>query len=244
MQNLQPSLLKSILQHGDTYSKGHRADPSECESLREAGVGMVTAHIEQLTLAGLVTDPFPILGVNGGMWIGYQLTDRARDITKSPETLNRECGALCGGPRHTVSEEVLKLRDECIACEINDDYREDFLRTLEEIQICFDAGCYNATLGLCGKIVEVCLKEALIRNSVSFDPNNMIGALIKLMREQVPHEYVDDALGNIVNVVNSSRITAVHAKGRIPVPSRDQTVMVISAMQDVVRRNNSRKVSK
>lgn len=69
----------------------------------------------------------------------------------------------------------------------------------------------------------------------------MVGALIKLIRERAPSEYLDPALQNVVNVINTSRITAVHAKERIPVPSRDQAIMVIFATRDVVRRNLSHK---
>jgi hypothetical protein len=44
---------------------------------------------------------------------------------------------------------------------------------------------------------------------------------------------------SVANIINTSRITAVHAKEKIPVPSRDQAVMVIFATRDVVRRNLS-----
>ena len=67
----------------------------------------------------------------------------------------------------------------------------------------------------------------------SFKPNS-IG-----LYERVPNEYLDPTLTNIANIINESRITAVHAKERIPIPSRDQAVMVIFATRDVVRRNLS-----
>jgi len=55
----------------------------------------------------------------------------------------------------------------------------------------------------------------------------------------VPGEYLDPTLTNVVNNINISRITAVHAKEKIPIPSRDQAIMVIFATRDVVRRNLS-----
>ena len=50
---------------------------------------------------------------------------------------------------------------------------------------------------------------------------------------------MDPTLANVVNIINVSRITAVHAREKIPVPSRDQAIMVIFATRDVVRRNLS-----
>lgn len=121
----------------------------------------------------------------------------------------------------------------------NENYREDFLKTLDEIRICFDEGCFIAAIGLCGKILEVCLKEVLLRHGIQCDPNAMVGTLIKSIKERAPSEYIDPTLMNVVNIINTSRITAVHAKERIPIPSRDQAIMVIFATRDVVRRNLS-----
>jgi hypothetical protein len=67
----------------------------------------------------------------------------------------------------------------------------------------------------------------------------MVGTLIKSIRERVPTEYIDPTLMNVVNIITTSRNTALHAKERIPIPSRDQAIMVIFATRDVVRRNLS-----
>ena len=85
----------------------------------------------------------------------------------------------------------------------------------------------------------MCLKEVLLRHNLQFDPNSMVGTLIKSIRERVPDEYLDSTLMNVVNNINMSRITALHAKEKIPIPSRDQAIMVIFAIRDVVRRNLS-----
>lgn len=57
--------------------------------------------------------------------------------------------------------------------------------------------------------------------------------------ECVEDAVMDPTLMNVVQIINSSRITAVHAQERVPVPSRDQAIMVIFATRDVVRRNLS-----
>jgi hypothetical protein len=171
------------------------------------------------------------------MWIGYTLSDKCRELAKSEADLRRAVAELTGGPRTEVSEAVSALLAESKQANINEMYREDFLKTLDEIRICFDEGCFIAAIALCGKILEVCLKETLSRHNVQSDPNAMIGGLIKSIKERVPSEYIDPALKNIVNIINMSRNTAIHAQERIPIPSRDQAVMVIFATRDVVRRN-------
>jgi len=198
---------------------------------------MVTTYIEQLSMIGLVEDPAPMFGTGGGMWIGYQLTDKARELAGSESDLRRAVADLIGGPRTEVSEAIALLHDECKATSLNVAYRENFLQTLAEIRVCFDDECYLATIGLCGKVLEVCLKEILARHEVEVDPNAMIGILIRSVRKRIPDEYIDPSLDSVASIINASRIGAVHAKENIPVPSRDQAIMVLFATRDVVRRN-------
>jgi hypothetical protein len=241
---LRFDLIQAIVKHGNQSGPDNTVDPSMSPDLRSAGVALVTTYIEQLSLVGVVRDPAPIFGAEGGMWIGYRLSDRGRELALSEPDLRRAVAELTGGPKTEVSESVALLQRECQDAQINEMYRDDFLKTLDEIRICFDEGCFIAAIGLCGKILEVCLKEVLLRNNVQCDPNAMVGTLIKSIRERVPDEYMDQTLMNVVNIINTSRITAVHAKERIPIPSRDQAIMVIFATRDVVRRNLSHWLTK
>jgi hypothetical protein len=236
---LQFDLIKSIVEAGADCVPGDTVDPSTNPNLRKAGVALVTTYVEQLSLIDIVCEPTPLFGAEGGMWIGYALTERGRQLSKSDPELQRAVAELTGGPKTEVSEAVSSLQRECSEAHLNDFYRDDFLKTLDEIRICFDEGCFIAAIGLCGKILEVCLKEVLLRNKIQFDLNSGVGSLIRMIRERVPNEYLDSTLMNVANIINTSRITAVHAKERIPIPSRDQAIMVIFATRDVVRRNLS-----
>lgn len=236
---LKFDLVKEIVQHGAKAGPQGITDPSASPLLRKAGVAMVTTYVEQLALLDLVRNPRPIFGSDGGMWIGYSLSEEGIALSRSEQRLRLAVADLTGDPRSEVSRSVEELREECKLAQINPNYREEFLHTLEEIAICFDNECYIAAIGLCGKILEVCLKEILIRHGVGFEPNVMVGMLIRSIKERASSEYIDPALTSIADIVNQSRITAVHAKERIPIPSRDQAVMVIFATRDVVRRNLS-----
>jgi hypothetical protein len=233
---LQFDLIVEIVRHGAASDPSDTVDPSLNARLAQAGVALVTTYIEQLSLLDIVRDPVPMFGSAGGMWIGYRLTDRGRELASSDTELKRAVARLTGDATSEVSQAVSDLQAECALASLNEVYREDFLKTLDEIRICFDEECFIAVTALCGKILEVCLKELLIRNGITPDPNAMVGSLIRSIRERLPATYLDPSLSNVVNIVNTSRITAVHARESIPVPSRDQAVMVVFATRDVVRR--------
>jgi len=236
---LEFNLIKSIVDAGARAMPGDTVDPSTSPNLRKPGVALVTTYVEQLSLLGMVCEPTPLFGAEGGMWIGYVLTERGRQLAQSDAELRRAVSQLTGGPKTEVSEAVSSLQQECSEAHINEVYRDDFLETLNEIRICFDEDCFIAAIGLCGKILEVCLKEILLRHGIQFDLKAGLGTLIRLIRDRVPNEYLDPTLTNVASIINESRITAVHAKERILIPSRDQAVMVIFATRDVVRRNLS-----
>jgi hypothetical protein len=235
---LKFDIIKEIVSHG-ARSYPEVADPSTSELLSKAGVALVTTYIEQLSLVEITKNPTPMFGANGGMWIGYEITEKAKTLLNSDDALRDAVQDLIHEKTSEVSQSVRDLIEECKTKNINENYKVDFLQTLKEIAICFDNDCFIASIGLCGKILEVCLKEILIRNKVTFDPNAMVGSLIQKIRDKVPNEYVDPSLMNVTNIINTSRITSVHAKEKIPIPSRDQAIMVIFATREVVRRNLS-----
>ena len=235
---LKFDIIKEIVRHGVQSYPGV-ADPSASEILSGAGVALVTTYIEQLSLLEITTNPTPMFGAKGGMWIGYEVTEKAKELSNSDNALREAVQELIHEKTSEVSESVRSLIEECRLKQINENYKVDFLQTLKEIAICFDNDCFIASIGLCGKILEVCLKEILIRSNVQFDPNAMVGTLLKTIREKVPNEYVDPSLSSVTNIINTSRITSLHAKERIPIPSRDQAIMVIFATRDVVKRNLS-----
>ena len=236
---LKFDIIKEIVRHA---ARSYPAvdDPSTSDVLSRAGVALVTTYIEQLSLLDIIRNPTPLFGVKGGMWIGYEITEKARELAQSDDALRASVQELIHEKSSEVSQSVRSLIDECRLKEINENYKTDFLQTLKEIAICFDNDCFIASIGLCGKILEVCLKEILMRNNVQIDPNAMVGTLLKTIREKVPTEYVDPSLSSVTSIINTSRITSVHAKERIPIPSRDQAIMVIFATREVVRRNLSK----
>lgn len=114
-------------------------------------------------------------------------------------------------------------------------YYEDLTITFAELLVCYRQDCRIAVLCLSGKLLEVALKTALLARGVAFDDNWMIGTLIKKVRESLP-DYIDPTLGNIANIINTSRIPAVHCKTKVPIPSHAQMNMVVYAVIDIMTR--------
>ena len=235
--SLNIEIVKELIRLG-TNSNGAITDPSESEVLRNFGVAPVTAHIEKLSLLELVKDAQPVFGRGGGMWIAYSLSSKGIACGHDASLLDSALASLSNDkPVNEVSKSVYELIAVCRNKPISANYKDDFIKTLEEIAICFQHDCYIATITLCGKILEICLIDVLQRNNINTDNIKMLGNMIKAIRDNVPAQYIDPSLESIANIISKSRNSAVHFNEAIPIPSRDQTVMVIFATRDVVNRN-------
>ena len=234
IMTLNFDLLKKIMQVGGN-SYPQLVDPSEHEALNQRGVAEVTANIEKLALLGLIKDASPIFGANGGMWIGYALTEKGHECAQDDTILDQIISAIVP-PVNEVSESVRDLADQCRNSNIDTNYKEDLVRTIDEIAKCFENDCHIAVISMCGKVMEVCLTQILIRNEIDPTEYRMIGRLLGAVRANVDDFYMDDALINIGKIISRSRNTAIHFNQMIPVPSRDQAIMVIFATRDMVNR--------
>lgn len=112
--------------------------------------------------------------------------------------------------------------------------KDDIIYDLHEIIGCFSSNSNRACLALCGRCLELVLKSRLITEGITFDDNWMVGKLLALYAEK--GIYIDPATKNVLNVINTQRIMGVHAKEKTPIPSREQTIMVIYAITDVGKR--------
>ena len=91
-------------------------------------------------------------------------------------------------------------------------------------------------MALSGKLLEICQKQLMIDNKIQFNVRLMIGELLKKLKELGCAKYLDQTLPEIAVIINKSRIPAVHTMERIPVPSKNQAIMVIHAVVDTLNR--------
>ncbi|GCD78015.1 hypothetical protein JCM31826_14970 [Thermaurantimonas aggregans] len=65
--------------------------------------------------------------------------------------------------------------------------------------------------------------------------NGQIRNLLCTIKLNLPKIHLDPALSNVANIFSRSRNTAIHYNEVIPIPSRDQNIMVTFAMREFVR---------
>jgi hypothetical protein len=203
--------------------------------IRQFGNAAIANILEKLGAAGIVADVNPTFGV-GGLGFAYRLAPAIVSSLTDRESIINLVDDFLGGGTDETSASIGRLLRRCKDHSINPVYVDDLLATLKELRLCFANECYIACLALSGKLLEICLKQTMISSNIPFDENWMIGKLLKELRAADPNRYLDQSLGDVANIINKSRIPAVHTLEKVPVPSREQAVMVINAVVDTVNR--------
>jgi len=227
-----------IVKLGVTRQREHPGQYIEANAdadVKSAGNAAIANSLEFLGKHRVVIDVQPCI-CEGGMGFKFIIDPTLVEELSDDQAIARKIQAIYGGTQSETSLTVADLLDDCERVTINSVYREDLLTSIRELQVCFDSACYIACLALSGKILEICLKQLMIDHKILFDDSWMIGLLLKKIRESNCPKYIDPSLGNLGNIINQSRIPAVHAKERIPVPSKEQAIMVIHAVVDLARR--------
>jgi len=227
-----------IIRHGysvQTDNPSGFVEANADQTLRGFGNAAIANLLEMLGGCGVVQEVMPTLG-GGGIGFAYRLNpDIVSQISGGKSIVDIADDALSGSLNDT-SAALGGLLRRCRERPINPIYADDLLATLAELRTCFANECYIACLALSGKLLEICLKQLFISKSIHFEERWMIGELLRKLREADPERYLDQSLGDIANIINKSRIPAVHSKERVPVPSREQAVMVINAVVDTMNR--------
>jgi hypothetical protein len=225
-------IAHEIINHGNADQS--MTDPSLSQLLKSHGVAKVTNMIEQLSAFDLIDDAQPGKGDDGKGWIFYSLSELAIEYKGDSEKLRSALVKASSPPLNEIAQSIKELADLCDGAEINPNFKADYIQTLDEIAICFNHDCYIATISLCGKILEISLTDILQRNAIDTSNIRMIGQLIHAARENLHLRYIDNTFYDVARIISKSRNTAVHFNDGIPVPTRDQAVMVIFATRHFV----------
>lgn len=130
---------------------------------------------------------------------------------------------------------------------INPEKKVDYVNTLKEMSDCFSVDCYNATISLCGKIIEIYLTELLnhfqikiglfINNRITTDLT--LGQLYRLTKQLPVDEKTTYINSQNIELIKSFRNGTAHYNEKIPIPSKDQTEGIISFTLDALKRRIS-----
>lgn len=227
-----------IIRHGYSIQADNSSQLVEANAdptVRGFGNAAIANVLEMLGGCGVVDEVMPTLG-SGGLGFAYCLNPEVVSQISGGKSIVDIVDDALGGSLNETSAAIGSLLRRCREHPINPVYSDDLLASLAELRICFANECYIACLALSGKLLEICLKQLFLSKGVHFEERWMIGELLKKLRESDPEKYLDQSLGDIANIINKSRIPAVHSKERVPVPSKEQAQMVISAVVDTMNR--------
>lgn len=117
-------------------------------------------------------------------------------------------------------------------------YKEEIVRTLEELSDCLRLGCYAASIMLCGRLLEVALRRLLFQLGPSTDKHAKelrelpLGPLLGRIGEHSPLIATSPHLKNVANMIKEVRNPTVHAHGDWPTLHRLR--VVLHATREVV----------
>ena len=74
-----------------------------------------------------------------------------------------------------------------------------------------------------------------MKNNIALDNYSMAGGLLQQVNPYVPTNIIGSNFKNNANIINVYRNAAIHVhEDAIPVPSRDEAILVIHAMRELV----------
>lgn len=118
------------------------------------------------------------------------------------------------------------------------DIKSEVSLDVKELENAFNAGCYRASIILCGRILETCLHrkyfEATGNDLLETSPGIGLGNLIAKISEK--GITLDPGLTHQIHLINNVRIFSVHKKKELFIPSKQQTYAMILYTMDVVGR--------
>jgi len=162
------------------------------------------------------------------IWFQINALKRTKDPGKMLRSVDMIANVLAGLPeKSSVSVKLPSIPSEI---------KSEVVADMEEMNRCFNAGCYRSAIIICGRILEVALHrkyfEITGNDLLEKAPGTGLGNLIaKLSDNKVS---IDPALGNQVHLVNQVRVHSVHAKQKAFVPSKDQTRAIMLYTIDIV----------
>ncbi len=121
---------------------------------------------------------------------------------------------------------------------VPEDISSDIKADIEELNKCFNNGCYRSSIILCGRLLETALhrkyysttKNDLLEKSPGIGLGNIIA---KLKEKNVS---LDPALTNQIHLINQVRVFSVHKKKEAFYPTKQQTHATILYTIDILEK--------
>lgn len=116
--------------------------------------------------------------------------------------------------------------------------RQEVIADLNELERCYNSGCYRAATIICGRIIETSLHRKYFDvtgiDLLEKNPGIGLGKLIAKMSEK--NISLDPGLSHQIHLINQVRIYSVHKKSESFYPSKEQTHAIVLYTLDVLEK--------
>ncbi len=207
---------------------------SECSSYTEANENPVIRNTCKSAVASTleflnkkeVVEDFQSTFGESGHGFAYRLNSSLIIHLVTDELILQKINELFE-PEDEIPVTISEIAAAYSELELNVVYKEDLLRNLKELKICYSTGCYIACLALCEQILEIALMKVLDDNKNTFDHNWM-------SKDSHFLKYFDQPLTEKAIVINKTR-TVARKKVKSSIPTRYQAAMEIRTIVDILK---------
>jgi len=170
--------------------------------------------------------------------IANEILSLLEDFEKNYKTKTEYCISILvdivENAERIKTDERLLIRLPKVPDEIKDDLYAD----LDEMQKCFNAGCYRSAVILCGRILETCLHRKYYEvtgvDIMEKHPEIGLGNLIAKLAEK--NVEFDPGLTQQIHLINQVRIFSVHKKKTAFYPSKEQCKAIILYTMEILKK--------
>lgn len=163
------------------------------------------------------------------------LTDFDRAI-KQLETVKKPISLVDSVPkrRTPISDKPLFSYALTLPKEISAEIKLD----LKEVELTFKADCYRSAVILCGRILETSLHrkyyELTGKDILETSPGIGAGKLIAKLKEK--NQHFDPGVTEQIHLINQMRISSVHKKQEVFIPTKTQSYAIILFTLDILKK--------
>jgi lysyl-tRNA synthetase class I len=158
---------------------------------------------------------------------------KEKDLEKTKE-LAKSLIELESKLKYPKKEPSLTFKINNIPSEIESDMKAD----LDELEKCFHAESFRASVILCGRLLETSLHRKYFEKTnndlLEKSPGIGLGNLVAKMKQE--NISLDPAVSQQIHLINQVRIYSVHKKKQAFYPSKEQTHAIILYTIDVIRK--------
>ncbi|MBW3004117.1 hypothetical protein KY337_06155 [Candidatus Woesearchaeota archaeon] len=167
---------------------------------------------------------------------------RYNDIVDTFENVKRayEKQDFAALKTHILNLQLLLPQEEEKRFDINvrlpADIKPELSADIQEVRKCYDAGCYRGAVVLCGRVLEAALHrkyyEATGQDILETNPAIGLGKLIAKLRDHSVK--FPPGITEQIHLINKVRISSVHKKQQVFMPSQQQANAIILYTLDVL----------